>query len=304
MAPGDVVMTNHPAFGGSHIPDITVVTPIHDDAGDVLLGYAASRAHHAEIGGVRPGSMPPLATCLGEEGVVIRPCHLVRAGVSQFDGVVHLLGDAVYPSRAIADNLADLRAAVAANRHGASALIALAGEHGCAVIAEQMRLLKSRAEVMARTALQSLPDRRYQSEQRLDDGSLIRVRIDLDGDRAVIDFAGTAGCHPGNLNATPAVVRSAVLYVLRVLIGETLPLNEGIMRAVEVRIPRGMLDPEFGDDPVKDPAVGGGNAIGPAAQHWALCACTSYLIGIVRLTGRENSSASSRTSVRTARSVA
>ena len=280
MKPGDVVMTNHPAFGGSHIPDITVVTPIHDGNGDVLLGYAASRAHHAEIGGVRPGSMPPLATCLAEEGVVIRPCHLVRGGVSHFDRVECLLREAVHPSRAIADNLADLRAAVAANRHGVSALAALAGEHGCAEIAEQMRLLKSRAEVMARAALRRLPDRRYQAEQRLDDGSLIRVCIDPGADRAVIDFAGTAGVHRGNLNATPAVVRSAVLYVLRVLIGETLPLNEGIMGAVDLRIPRGMLDPEFSLDPMKDPAVGGGNVetsqriVDTLFQALELCACS------------------------------
>ncbi len=257
MNPGDVAVTNHPAFGGSHIPDITVVTPIHD--GTELIGYAASRAHHAEIGGIRPGSMPPLATTLAEEGVVIMPDYLVRGGKARFDAIERLLATTPYPSRAIADNLADLRAAVAANRHGALALAGLAADHGAAVIGQQMDALKHRAETLARAALAAMPDGQYDAEQHLDDGSPIRVRIDLHGDAAVIDFAGTADRHPGNLNATPAVVRSAVLYVLRVMIGEGLPLNEGIMRAVVLRIPRGMLDPEFPDDPRDAPAVGGGN---------------------------------------------
>ena len=257
MGPGDVVLTNHPAFGGSHIPDITVVTPVHD--GDLLIGYTASRAHHAEIGGIRPGSMPPLATTLAEEGVVIMPDYLVRGGKARIQVIERLLAGGPHPSRAVADNLADLRAAVAANRHGALALAGLAAEHGAAVVGEQMDALKHRAETLARAALAAMPDGQYRAEQYLDDGSPIRVRIDLDGDSAVIDFAGTADRHPGNLNATPAVVRSAVLYVLRVMIGEGLPLNEGIMRAVVLKIPRGMLDPEFPDDPRDAPAVGGGN---------------------------------------------
>jgi 5-oxoprolinase (ATP-hydrolysing) len=257
MGPGDVVMTNHPSFGGSHIPDITVVTPIHH--GDRLIGYAASRAHHAEIGGIRPGSMPPLATALAEEGVVVLPEYVVRGGNERFDAIERLFAGGPYPSRAIADNLADLRAAIAANRHGALALAGLAAEYGAAVIAEQMDALKHRAETLARAALAALPDGEYRAEQQLDDGSPIRVRIDLHGNGAVIDFAGTADRHPGNLNATPAVVLSAVLYVLRVMIGEGLPLNEGIMRAVDVRIPRGMLNPEFPADPRHAPAVGGGN---------------------------------------------
>jgi len=257
MSPGDVVLTNHPAFGGSHIPDITVITPIHH--GDLLIGYAASRAHHAEIGGIRPGSMPPLATTLAQEGVVIMPDYLVRGGKTRVEVIERLLGGGPYPSRAIADNLADLRAAVAANRHGALAMAGLAADHGAVVIGEQMDALKHRAETLARAALAAMPDGQYRGRQHLDDGSPIRVCIDVKGDGAVIDFAGTADRHPGNLNATPAVVRSAVLYVLRVMIGEGLPLNEGIMRAVVLRIPRGMLDPDFPDDPREAPAVGGGN---------------------------------------------
>jgi 5-oxoprolinase (ATP-hydrolysing) len=230
MGPGDVVVTNHPAFGGSHLPDVTVVTPIYGE-GD-LLGYAASRAHHAEIGGLCPGSMPPLATTLAEEGVVIPPLHLIRAGVSRFDQLERLLGAAPHPSRAVGDNLADLRAAVAANQRGVTALADLG------------------------------------------------VVVGLEGERAVIDFEGSAGRHPGNLNATPAVVRSAVIYVLRLLIGRDLPLNEGIMQAVQVRVPPGMLNPSFEGDLRRVPAVGGGNVetsqriVDALLEALGVCACS------------------------------
>jgi 5-oxoprolinase (ATP-hydrolysing) len=278
MGPGDVVVTNHPAFGGSHLPDVTVVTPIYGE-GD-LLGYAASRAHHAEIGGLCPGSMPPLATTLAEEGVVIPPLHLIRAGVSRFDQLERLLGAAPHPSRAVGDNLADLRAAVAANQRGVTALADLAREHGAAVIAEQMAALKARALRLAQTMLARLPDGHHEARQRLDDGSLIRVVVGLEGERAVIDFEGSAGRHPGNLNATPAVVRSAVIYVLRLLIGRDLPLNEGIMQAVQVRVPPGMLNPSFEGDLRRVPAVGGGNVetsqriVDALLEALGVCACS------------------------------
>ncbi|MCH6552043.1 MAG: hydantoinase B/oxoprolinase family protein, partial [Planctomycetes bacterium] len=188
MAPGDVVVTNHPAFGGSHLPDITVVTPVFGRGG--LLGYVASRAHHAEIGGTRPGSMPPLAKSLAEEGVVLAPAHLIRAGEARFAEIERQLAEAPYPSRAIGDNLADLRAAVAANHRGATALGALAEAHGDEVIAREMAAIKARAEALARRALLGLSGGPYQAKERLDDGSPICVTIDLAGDRAVIDFSG------------------------------------------------------------------------------------------------------------------
>jgi 5-oxoprolinase (ATP-hydrolysing) len=125
MRPGDVIVTNHPAYGGSHLPDVTVITPVFDDD-DELLGYVASRAHHAEIGGSRPGSMPPMAKTLAEEGVVIPPMYLLERGESRFDEVAKLLREAEHPSRAVEDNLADLRAAVAANHRGARSLRELA----------------------------------------------------------------------------------------------------------------------------------------------------------------------------------
>ena len=258
MEPGDVIVTNHPGFGGSHLPDVTVVTPVFDDGG-ALLGYVASRAHHAEIGGIRPGSMPPGARCLLEEGVVIPPSWLVRAGEPRWDEMRRTLLEAPFPTRSEEENLADLRAAVAASHQGAEALRGLAREHGRETVEHYMEALKARAEERLRAALARLPGGRYAATERLDDGSPIQVSIEVAGSGAVVDFAGSAGVHPGNLNAPPAVVRSAVLYVLRLLIAEPLPLNEGILRPVEIRVPPGMLNPPFPDDPAEAPAVVGGN---------------------------------------------
>ena len=262
MEPGDVIMTNHPAFGGSHLPDVTVVTPVFGEDGGPL-GYVASRAHHAEIGGSRPGSMPPGARRLIEEGVVIPPTYLIHRGEPRWDDVQRLLLEAPFPTRAVEENLADLRAAVAANHRGAEALSALAREHGRDTVARYMAALKAQAAERLRAALARLPSGRYEATERLDDGSPIAVRIEIGGQEdhpvAVIDFAGSAGVHPGNLNAPPAVVRSAILYVLRLLIAEPLPLNEGILEAVDIRIPPGMLNPPFPADPAEAPAVVGGN---------------------------------------------
>jgi 5-oxoprolinase (ATP-hydrolysing) len=257
MGPGDVVATNHPAFGGSHLPDVTVITPVHDDG--VLIGYVASRAHHAEIGGARPGSMPPDARTLAEEGVVIPPTLLVRAGRADWEGMRQRLASGPYPSRAVEDNVADLAAAVAANHRGAELLRALTREHGRDAVAGYMDALRRRAAEGVRTALSALGDRTMEAEERLDDGSALRVRIEVRDGRAVIDFAGSAPVHPGNLNATPAIVRSVVLYVLRLMVREPLPLNEGLIEPVELRIPEGLLNPPFGGHQSEDPAVVGGN---------------------------------------------
>ena len=258
LAPGDVAITNHPGFGGSHLPDVTVITPVFTPQRQ-LLGYVASRAHHAEIGGSRPGSMPPSATTLAEEGIVIAPTYLVRAGELQWKEIRRLLEDAPFPSRAVEDNLADLRAQLAANHRGMVLLGTLEAEHGGDVLRHYMETLKGRAERRVREALDGLPDGSHAATERLDDGSPLAVEVRISGDSATIDWSGTAPVHPGNLNATPAIVRSVTLYVLRLLIDEPLPLNEGLMRAVELRIPEGMLNPSFPDDPRHCPAVVGGN---------------------------------------------
>jgi 5-oxoprolinase (ATP-hydrolysing) len=261
MEPGDVVVTNHPAFGGSHLPDVTVVTPVYEQEkdGGALIGHVASRAHHAEIGGSRPGSMPPGARRLIEEGVVIPPTHLVRREELRWDPMRRLLLSGPYPTRAIEENLADLRAAVAANHRGAEVLRSLAREHGRATVKHYMEALAERAKDRLEEALARLPAGRFEAVERLDDGAQLCVSIQVEGRRAKIDFTGSAGVHPGNLNAPPAVVRSAVLYVLRLLIAEPLPLNEGLLFPVEILVPPGMLNPPFPDDPADCPAVVGGN---------------------------------------------
>ena len=263
LGPGDAVVTNHPAYGGSHLPDVTLVSGVFDDEGE-LLGYVANRAHHAEIGGTRPGSMPPDATRLIEEGVVIPPTHLVRAGEPRQDEIERLLTGGPYPTRAVRENLADLQAALAANRCGEQALRALCARHGRAALHRYMGALADRAEARMRAALARLPPGTYSAVERLDDGAPIAVRIEVgggaDSGRATIDFEGTGPVHPGNLNAPPAVVRSAILYVLRLLVAEPMPLHEGLLRPVEIRVPEGcLLDPPFPADPEGAPAVVGGN---------------------------------------------
>jgi 5-oxoprolinase (ATP-hydrolysing) len=261
LGPGDVAVTNHPAFGGSHLPDVTVITPVFDASEPTrLLGYVASRAHHAEIGGTRPGSMPPDATTLVQEGVVLRPMLLVAGGLPRWDEVRGILAGAPWPSRAVDDNLADLAAAVAANHAGAERLRELAGRHGIDEVHEQMRRLGGLAAERVREALRTRGDAVLEAEERLDDGTPLRVRITIEKGHARFGFAGTGAVHPGNLNATPAIVRSVVLYVIRLLLPDPLPLNEGLLRAVRIDLPRGsLLDPPFGDDPRVDPAVVGGN---------------------------------------------
>ncbi len=258
MKPGDVVVTNHPAFGGSHLPDITVVTPIFDTENQ-LLGYAASRAHHAEIGGKRPGSMPPDARRLSEEGIVIPPMYLVENGEERWDDIREHLTNARWPSRNVEENIADLQAAVAANHRGAVSLRELARREGTSQLLHYMQEIKKQASDKAENMLRSLDDGSYQSEERLDDGSLLKVTIQKDGGHVTFDFNGTAEVHPGNLNATPAIVNSVVMYVLRLLIGEALPLNEGLLKPVGIKLPHSMLSPEFPDDPEQCPAVVGGN---------------------------------------------
>ena len=262
MQPGDVVVTNHPGYGGSHLPDVTLITPIFMDGR--LLGYAASRAHHAELGGIRPGSMPPDARNLEEEGVVLPPFKLVEAGESRYDELERRLLGARFPSRSVKENVADLMAAQAANQRAAAALVALAQQSGVETLSEQMDGLFLFARRRMSKTFDRLAGLDVDVVERLDDGSELRVRVSVPEGasvpRALFDFSGSARQHVGNYNATPAIVRSAVLYVLRLAVSEPLPLNEGMLDEVEIRIPEGtMLNPVFHAEPVECPAVVGGN---------------------------------------------
>ena len=267
LAPGDVLITNDPYRGGSHLPDVTVVTPVHDPATREVLFFTASRAHHAEIGGIVPGSMPPFSKTLAEEGVVIRNFKVIagRTGApgssveSRFEELRGLLASPPFPSRAIDDNLADIAAQIAANQRGARDLLQLVERHSWPVVSAYMRHIQDAAERKMRAALARLPQKTYRFTDHLDDGSPISVAIALDGGNARIDFAGSGPVVAGNLNANRAIVTAAVMYVLRLLIDEDIPLNHGVLAPVEIVIPPGLLSPPAAERPEDCPAVVGGN---------------------------------------------
>jgi 5-oxoprolinase (ATP-hydrolysing) len=258
FAPGDVYVTNDPYRGGSHLNDVTVVTPVHDADG-ALIFLVASRAHHAEIGGMKPGSMPPDSTCLADEGVVIRAFRWMKNGQPQVEVFRSLLVSGRYPSRTPDENIADVGAQVAANQTGVRELLGMVDRYGLGVVLAYMRHIQHAAEQKARAAIAKLPDGRHRFEDRLDDGSAIRLCISIAGDRAVFDFAGTDPVLSGNLNANLAIVTSAVLYCIRCLIDEDIPLNSGVLAPVEILLPACFLNPSPGADPEKSPAVAGGN---------------------------------------------
>lgn len=256
---GDMVVVNHPGMGGSHLPDVTVVSPVMVD-GEVIA-YVANRAHHAEIGGRTPGSMPAQATSLAEEGVVLSPQLLFSEGKDRFPEVKEVFEGAAYPSRMLEDNLADLAAQAAANRHGVAAVLGLVEGATVGVLHRNMdRLSQRAAEVMAERISQMEDGVSWTAEDALDDGTAICVKVSKREDGfLLIDFSDSGAEHGGNLNATPSIVRSAVLYCLRALVAEDIPLNEGLLDRVEIRTPPGILNPSFPEDLTKCPAVVGGN---------------------------------------------
>lgn len=256
--PGDVLVTNDPAFGGSHLPDVTVMRPVFGPSGQ-LLAWTANRAHHAEIGGIAPGSMPANAKSLAEEGVVIPPMHLLCGGASCLGEVERLLTGSAFPSRSLENNLADLRAQLAAVNHGARALLSLCEAHGEDEVAARLEALTDQARDAFARRLAAAGEFDVSANEQLDDGTPLAVRLTHAGGRLKIDFTGSGPVHPGNRNATAAIVRSAVLYVLRLWTNEPIPLNEGIFDAVDLIIPEGILSPKFSSDPRESPAVVGGN---------------------------------------------
>ncbi|MEM6361621.1 MAG: hydantoinase B/oxoprolinase family protein [Bacteroidota bacterium] len=253
MAEGDIAITNHPGFGGSHLPDVTLIAPVFYKG--KLIAYVANRAHHSEIGGQTPGSMPVNATQLEEEGVVIAPQYIVKNGTAQWKDIKKLLVNAPYPTRAIDENLADLRGAVAALQNGIQSVIQLCDAHGVDEVTEHFHKLKKHIANCLRTYTQTYSGRHTATEY-LDDGSPLQVAIHFH-EKIIFDFSGSAATHPRNLNATEAIVSSVVLYVLRLLVKEDLPLNEGLFENVEIINPTGLLNPDFNQTAL--PAVVGGN---------------------------------------------
>ncbi len=268
---GDTIVTNHPAFGGSHLPDVTLISAVYTDGtsrsnreGGDLIGYVANRCHHSEIGGIRPASMPPNATKLIEEGVIIEPMYLVKNGVADWQSISYKLMNGQYPSRSVGENLADLNAALAANLNGVMALQKMVAEHSLDAVHFYMQALKDySAEKLTESLLKfrkiSNFPKFYAAEEQLDDGTILKVKIVLNN-KISFDFTETSPVHRGNLNATPAIVNSVVIYVLRLLIKENIPLNEGFMKNVELILPENsILNPNFPSDTEGCPAVVGGN---------------------------------------------
>jgi 5-oxoprolinase (ATP-hydrolysing) len=267
---GDTVITNHPAYGGSHLPDVTLITGVYTEGAE-LIGYVCNRCHHAEIGGIRPASMPPNATLLVEEGVIIPPMYLAKNGIFDWDSIIHKLTHARYPTRAIEENLADLKAALAANLNGVESLTALVKTYGLETIHFYMKKLKDVTTGKLKNALKSsFNEGVYEAEEYMDDNTLLKVKIEYQDDSLTFDFSGTSPVHKGNLNANPAIVNSVVMYVLRLLITDNVPLNEGIMRNVTLILPENsILQPKINDNEENTepaypndwryPAVVGGN---------------------------------------------
>ena len=246
MRAGDVYVLNDPYHGGTHLPDITVVTPVFDAAGREILFYVASRGHHAEIGGITPGSMPAFSARIEEEGVLIDNWLLVRGGVLREAQTLDLLRSAPYPSRNPDVNLADLRAQIAANEKGVQELRRMVAHFGLDVVRAYMRHVQDNAEEAVRRVLAGLTGGKY--AYPLDNGAVIQVavRVDRTARTAEVDFTGTSAQLPGNFNAPSSVAMAAVLYVFRTLVADDIPLNSGCLKPVRVIIPPGcMLAPEF-----------------------------------------------------------
>ncbi len=244
IRPGDVFALNAPYDGGTHLPDITVVTPVFD--GETIRFWVAARGHHADVGGLAPGSMTPRAVTVEEEGVLIDNFRLVVDGRFRETEMAALLGGAKWPVRNLAQNLADLRAQVAANQRGAAGLVALVAEFGLGVVAAYMAHVMDNAEEAIRRVIDGLDDGAFAVEN--DQGSIIRVAVGIDRAerRAIVDFAGTSPQQKDNFNAPEPVTRAAVLYCFRVLAGGAMPINAGCLRPLDIRVPDGsMLRPRY-----------------------------------------------------------
>lgn len=243
---GDVYMLNAPYSGGTHLPDITVVTPVFDEAGNAIQFYVASRGHHEDIGGLTPGSMTPRATTIEEEGVLIEPMRIVRDGRFLDEEVRAVLTGAKYPARRPDKNIADLKAQVAANARGAGEIAKMIAHHSWAVVDAYMGHVKDNAEAVVRQLISKLADGSFVIET--DQGTFVRVAISIDRQAraATIDFTGTSAMQPNNFNAPEPVTRAAVLYVFRVMVDQPIPMNAGCLRPLTIRIPEdSMLSPRY-----------------------------------------------------------
>ena len=247
LRPGDVIALNNPYNGGTHLPDVTVITPVFDPDGREIRFFVGNRGHHADIGGTTPGSTPPDSRTLEEEGVVIDDFQLVAAGSFRETEFRALLTGARYPARSPDVNVADIKAQVAANERGVQELGRVVAQFGWDTVRAYMRHVMDNAEESVRRVIERIGGGSF--DYRMDDGAMLRVAVTVDraARSAVVDFTGTGPQSPENFNAPPAVTRAVVLYVFRCLVGEDIPLNDGCLKPITLVIPPGtFLSPARG----------------------------------------------------------
>jgi len=246
MNPGDVYVLNAPYNGGTHLPDVTVITPVFDDAGADILFYVASRGHHADIGGITPGSMPPNSTTVEEEGVLIDNFVLVDRGRFREAEITELLTSGRHPVRNVYQNIADLKAQIASCEKGVQELRRMVAHFGLDVVHAYMQHVQDNAEEQVRRVIGVLEPGSF--TYPMDQGTQIEVTISIDkaARTAKVDFTGTSPQQPNNFNAPSAVCRAAVLYVFRTLVDDEIPMNAGCLKPIELIIPEGsMLNPQY-----------------------------------------------------------
>ncbi len=246
MKPGDAYALNAPYNGGTHLPDVTVITPVYDEVGTNILLYVGSRGHHADIGGITPGSMPPTSTSIEEEGVLFDNFKLLDAGKFRESELRNLLASTRYPARKPDQNIADLKAQIAANEAGVRGLRKMIDHYGLATVSAYMGHVQDNAEESVRRVIDVLRDGSF--SYPFDDDTVIHVRISIDKSkrRARIDFSGTSEQQENNFNAPAAVCKAAVLYVFRTLVDDDIPLNAGCLKPLDIIIPEGsMLKPRY-----------------------------------------------------------
>jgi 5-oxoprolinase (ATP-hydrolysing) len=246
MQPGDAFALNAPYAGGTHLPDVTVVMPVFLEAGSAPQFFVAARGHHADIGGITPGSMPSDSTSIDEEGVLIDNLRIVERGVFLEEALRDKLSGGAHPARNVPQNLADLRAQIASCQKGITELEAMTRHYGLDVVHAYMGHVQDNAEAAVRARIGELSDGTFEYE--MDNGAVIRVAIRIDAARraATIDFTGTSAQQPNNFNAPLPVTRAAVLYVFRTLVDDEIPMNAGCMRPIELIVPAGsMLNPRY-----------------------------------------------------------
>ncbi|GFN92191.1 5-oxoprolinase [Plakobranchus ocellatus] len=268
---GDVILSNHPQAGGSHLPDLTVITPVFYPGQSRPVFFVASRGHHADIGGITPGSMPPHSSSIHQEGAVFKSFKLVEGGIFKEAEVTEALqAPGKYPgssgTRNLHDNLSDLRAQVAANHRGIKLITELINEYGLDVVQAYMKHIQENAEVAVRDMLKEIALKtkartgktELYAEDFMDHGTKICLRVNIDEveGSAVFDFTGTGFQVQGNTNAPRAITLSAIIYCLRCMVGHDVPLNQGCLAPVKIVIPAGSII-----DPYEDLAVVGGNVL-------------------------------------------